>query len=484
MMALLALLAVGAAAAAAKNKQPHLFAVLADDLGFYDTSIHNPTSPTPTLAALAKEGIRLDHSYVFRYCSPTRRSLLTGRFPNHITSVQPDGANLCSDFLPLAATILPEKLQAVGYISHFVGKGHLGYETTDHLPINRGFTSHAGYLGGGESYFFGCAGNGCGTWEQPPANTSQGHRDMWHDDHAGDDIADQIFYSANFYTERAVAIIEAHPADTPLFMYLPYQNVHAPNQAPPDWELNNYSTFAAGNTYANMLHMLDEGCANVTAALRQRSFWDNTLLLFTADNGGIGGVGNNHPLRGHKHDPWEGGTRATAFVVGGVVPVALRSTNSGAKLVIIADWYVTFCKLAGADPTDDAYFQMDGEGGGGAVRGVDGVDVWPLLIGTNLTQPRTVTPTTETSIIDASSRSQWWKLIVLAGQSNYYDPNNTRYDGTDPCLAGRQPDPPMPGRTDSLVNGCPVCNATMPCLYDLLVRPLPPSLSPFLPAES
>ena len=67
-------------------------------------------------------------------------------------------------------------------------------------------------------------------------------------------------------------------------MYLPYQNVHAPNQAPPDWELNNYSYFGAGNTYANMLHMLDSGCANVTAALRKRSFWGNSLLLFTADN--------------------------------------------------------------------------------------------------------------------------------------------------------------------------------------------------------
>eukprot|EP01047_Picozoa_sp_COSAG01_P061850 COSAG01_NODE_7781_length_3060_cov_3.303951_1_plen_148_part_00 len=105
--------------------------------GWWDTQIYNPTSPTPALVSLAKSGIRLDHNYVFRYCSPTRRSFLTGRYPNHITSVQPDGSNLCSDFLPLATTILPEKLAAAGYISHFVGKGHLGYETTDHLPINR-----------------------------------------------------------------------------------------------------------------------------------------------------------------------------------------------------------------------------------------------------------------------------------------------------------------------------------------------------------
>jgi leishmanolysin-like peptidase len=143
-LTLLAAVAAAAARGSEGAKQPHLIAVLADDLGFYDTGLYNPTSPTPTLAKLAKEGIVLDHHYVFRYCSPTRRSFLTGRFPTHVTTVQPDGANLCSDFLPLAAMILPEKLKEVGYISHFVGKGHLGYQTTDHLPINRGFSSHVG----------------------------------------------------------------------------------------------------------------------------------------------------------------------------------------------------------------------------------------------------------------------------------------------------------------------------------------------------
>jgi hypothetical protein len=197
--------------------------------------------------------------------------------------------------------------------------------------------------------------------------------------------------------------------------------------------------------------------------------WENTLMVFTADNGGIGGVGNNHPLRGHKHDPWEGGTRATAFITGGVVPAALRGTSSGPKLIAIADWYTTFCVLAGADPTDDAFFS-DNKGGGG-VHGVDSVDVWPMLVGTNLTQPRSTTPTTEASVVEASSPTTWWKLITLAGQSNYYDENNTRTDGADPCLAARQPDPPMPGRTDSLVAGCPVCNATQPCLYELLADP-------------
>eukprot|EP01052_Picozoa_sp_SAG31_P017654 SAG31_NODE_1217_length_9319_cov_20.281345_5_plen_95_part_00 len=82
-------------------------------------------------------------------------------------------------------------------------------------------------------------------------------------------------------------------------------------------------------------------------------------------------MGNNFPLRGHKHDPWEGGTRATAFIAGGLIPVALQGTSTGNKLIAVADWYVTFCKLAGAPPDDKVFFH-DPEGNG-AVHDVDGV---------------------------------------------------------------------------------------------------------------
>ena len=65
----------------------------------------------------------------------------------------------------------------------------------------------------------------------------------------------------------------------------------------------------------------------------------------------------------------------------------------------------------------------------------------------------------------------WIKVVTLAGQSNYYSTNDTQSAGNDPCLAARQPDPPQPGRTDAIVNGCPVCNMTQPCVYDVLNDP-------------
>merc|ERR1712166_1474662 len=149
-----------------------------------------------------------------------------------------------------------------------------------------------------------------------------------------------------------------------------------------------------------------------------------------------------------KHDAWQGGNRAAAFLSGGFLPSSVQGTSSGAKLVHVADFYPTFCRLAGGDSADPAMLS-------GAVRQIDGVDVWDLLTGANHTQPRAITPTTEASLIETLGPHKWWKLITLAGQSNYYFPNQSSVP-SDPseCLAGAQRDPPQPGRTDALVTGC------------------------------
>ena len=156
---LVALAACGPAAAAAqatKKPPPHIMTLLIDDLGWHDTQIHNPNSfMTPNLGALAKAGITLMRHHTYKFCSPTRRSILCGRFPVHITGNQ---APVCSNYLPIKFTLLPEKLKLAGYETHMVGKGHLGYQTMDHFPVSRGFDSHVGYLEAREDYHWSNAG--------------------------------------------------------------------------------------------------------------------------------------------------------------------------------------------------------------------------------------------------------------------------------------------------------------------------------------
>jgi len=94
----------------------------ADDLGWADTQTRNPFSPTPHIGMLAYQGIDLLQHHVYKYCSPTRRSILSGRFPVHIWG---DQAPVCSNYLPLQFTILPQKLKAAGFETHMIGKGHL-----------------------------------------------------------------------------------------------------------------------------------------------------------------------------------------------------------------------------------------------------------------------------------------------------------------------------------------------------------------------
>ena len=93
---------------------------LVDDLGFWDSSVYNSRSVTPVLRSLADEGVRLSRMYTYKYCSPTRRSFLSGRFPVHLSGAQ---APVCSNYLPLNVTLLSQKLQTAGVVSHFIGKG-------------------------------------------------------------------------------------------------------------------------------------------------------------------------------------------------------------------------------------------------------------------------------------------------------------------------------------------------------------------------
>eukprot|EP00937_MAST-01D_sp_MAST-1D-sp2_P007816 g7816.t1 len=379
-------------------------------MGLYDAQPWNPISPTPTLGALAAEGITLQRHYTYLYCSPTRRSFLTGRYPVHISGTQ---ADICSDWTPLGMTLLSGKLAQAGFVSHFIGKTNIGFQTDDHMPIRRGFKSHVGFLYGAEDYMqadrplytpprrslgvdavgdsltsTGPGADGSPSCKPytaeciPELDLTAHHtasfftKDFWQDDAPAPAEAAKVFYSTNYYTDRTLAVLREHAARPAtraaerLWIHLCYQAVHSPFEEPPAWERAPRGEFW-DQTYGDMLRTMDRGLHNITQQLRVSGLWNDTLIVIFSDNGGPSSPHgpNNYPLRGGKETPWEGGTRVAAMVSGGHVPTARRGTESHA-VVHVADWFTTLSHMVGVDPTD----KFDGE------HDVDGIDVWPLLM--------------------------------------------------------------------------------------------------------
>ena len=153
---LLVLLVAGVSAAPATK--PHIVFVFVDDWGYADVGFRNPAIKSPNFDILAKTGLLLDRQYVFKYCSPSRVSFLTGRWPHHVHQWNPPSSAIPGANLKM--TMLPAKLKQAGYATHMVGKWHEGLSQPGYLPINRGFDTSTGFLSGGEDHFtarVGCA---------------------------------------------------------------------------------------------------------------------------------------------------------------------------------------------------------------------------------------------------------------------------------------------------------------------------------------
>ena len=202
--------------------------------------------------------------------------------------------------------------------------------------------------------------------------------------------------------------------------YVPFQNTHSPFQVPARFE--NPARASRGNkrTYLGMGSCMDEGIGNITAALKARpGMWENTLLLFSADNGGeITTGGNNYPLRGGKYTDFEGGTRNVAFASGGFLPAALRNGSSDA-LLHVADVWATFAALAGdAAPTADARTAAwNAAHPEDAVPVADGVDASAVFRVPGAPSGRAELPLSLTALIDASGH----KIVTeKGGGRNFY----------------------------------------------------------------
>ncbi|XP_071109637.1 arylsulfatase B-like [Haliotis cracherodii] len=316
----------------AATQRPNIVFIVADDLGWNDVGFRNPNMKTPNIDKLATEGIIFESAYVQPYCSPSRTAFMSGMFPfkvgmQHI--VIGDSQAAC---VPLNYSFLPQELKKLGYATHMVGKWHLGFCKWECTPTYRGFDTFFGYYNAQEGYF---------------NHTLGGYLDYRDNKLPAWDYKGE--YSAYTFAQKAVDIIHQHNVSQPLFLYLPYQSVHDPMEVPVEY-FNMYpSVMNQGRrTYSGMVTALDDAVGNVTMALKEKGLFENTLILFTADNGGpITSYANNWPLRGGKHTIWEGGTRGTSFMYG----TGLKKTKTTYNGMMHAvDWKPTLVAAAGGTP--------------------------------------------------------------------------------------------------------------------------------------
>ncbi|XP_057232048.1 arylsulfatase I [Malurus melanocephalus] len=334
------------------TRPPHIIFILTDDQGYHDVGYHGSDIQTPTLDRLAAEGVKLENYYIQPICTPSRSQLITGRYQIHTglqhSIIRPRQPNC----LPLDQVTLPQKLQEAGYSTHMVGKWHLGFYKKECLPTRRGFDTFLGSLTGNVDYYTydNCDGPGvCG-----------------YDLHEGEDVAwDQSGkYSTFLYAQRVSKILASHSPKEPIFIYVAFQAVHTPLQSPKEY-IYRYRSMGnvARRKYAAMVTCMDEAVKNITWALKKYGYYDNSVIVFSTDNGGqTFSGGSNWPLRGRKGTYWEGGVRGIGFVHS---PLIKRKRRTSWALVHITDWYPTLVSLAGGNLSN--------------VQGLDGYNVWPAI---------------------------------------------------------------------------------------------------------
>ena len=278
------------------QNNPNIVIILTDDQGYADISynpLHPPEVSTPNMDALAREGIFFTQGYISgNVCSPTRAGLMTGRYQQRV-GIYTAGEG--GSGLPLTEKIFPQYLKKAGYVTGAFGKWHLGL-TPAYNPVSRGFDEFYGFMGRGAHDYFNLGG--------------PGSKPMYRDH---EEIVDSGYLTTRL-TEEAVDFIRRHRSE-PFFLYLAYNAVHAPKQAP----VEDIAEFDTGDPDRDilmaMLKHLDDGVGKVVRTLKKEGLWDRTLLFFLSDNGGARAMhADNTPLRAFKQWNYEGGIR-TPFIV-------------------------------------------------------------------------------------------------------------------------------------------------------------------------
>ncbi|MGL4554372.1 MAG: arylsulfatase B [Gemmataceae bacterium] len=365
--------------------KPNVVVLLADDLGSADVGWRGSSIKTPALDRLAAGGARLDAFYVQPVCSPTRAALLTGRYPMR-HGLQTGVVRPWAGYgLPLEERTLAQALKDAGYATAVVGKWHLGHVRPEYLPTRRGFDRQYGCYNGAIDYYTHA-------------------RDGGHDWHKDDKASRDEGYATHLIGHEAVRFIDEVGGKKPFFLYVAFNAVHAPHQVPKKYTEPYAALPEPRRTYAGMLAAMDEAVGQVVAALEAKKLADDTLIVFSSDNGGPqpGKVTDNGKLRAGKGTLYEGGVRVAALAHwrGKIKPGTV--VNEPLHLV---DWYPTLVKLAGGSLEQKLP--------------LDGKDAWPTITeGKPSPHERLLINATPDG---GAIRAGRWKLHARKGANELYD---------------------------------------------------------------
>jgi arylsulfatase A-like enzyme len=323
-------------AKAQKAARPNIVVILADDLGYGDLSCYgNTRHKTPRLDRMAAEGVRFTNFYTpMPFCAPTRASLMTGRYPfrsGMSSNPAPDGG--ANDIgLPDSEVTLAQALKPLGYATICIGKWHLGH-LPKFLPTRRGFDEYYGILYSND---------------MRPVQ-------LVHNEKVVEYPVVQATLTKR-YTDKAIEFMEKN-RNRPFFLYLPHAMPHKPLAASEDF----YTPETRGDLYSDVIRELDFSVGRVLDRIKELGLDDNTLVMFTSDNGPYYG-GSTAGLRGMKGTSWDGGVRVPMIARWpGKIPAGIVTK----EVAGIIDIFPTVCGVTGARIPAD--------------RVIDGKDILPLM---------------------------------------------------------------------------------------------------------
>jgi len=412
------LLALGAHAAA-EPVRPNILLIVADDMGWADVSWHGGKFATPRMAELLKTSVELDRHYVQPVCTPTRTALLSGRWTSRFGPHVLGPTNMRA--FPAGTYTLATALKSAGYRTSISGKWHLGGKA-EWGPLHYGFDQAYGFLTGAVDPW-------THKYRAGPLE------DTWNRD--GVLLKEEGNATELVAADAKRVILEKKG---PWFAYVPFGAVHIPIDAPKEYfkpyaGVKFHDDPAKDDSirrYAAFVSQLDAKVGELVDALKASGQLENTLVVFTSDNGGIASGANpyvgstkgspaittNAPLRGWKNTPYEGGMRVNAFVSW---PGRLPAGKNAAPMHA-ADWLPTLANVAGVKLPADLK--------------LDGLDRWAVLTGADARPaPRTIyVPHYQRSAVFHGD----WKLIAPhanpQGKAELYDLAKDPYE-QDECSA-------------------------------------------------